>query len=321
MELCKIPFNKDKIKITRIYENKERLSEYRVKGLDCEKIKYVYGELVFPEIPSDRPYTFGSFVLSLDGKIAFEDAPEGPFIAKKNIYDQDGADTDFFILNMLRANADGIIVGAKTMANEPGMTAHIFDQELEDARVKAGYGKIPYNIVISQKGKEIPFDHILLNTPEIPVMILTSPEGVKFVEKNLKRPYFVIDSTQSNINEHDIIKDFNSNKDKIIVLVTGEGSQTNIEVSLKLLKLIGINKLLIESPTFTHALIKHKMLDEMFLNYSCIYLGGKAVNLGFNDQSFTSTDHPHTEVITIHAHSPHFFYFRHRLIYDNNNSK
>ena len=59
-----------------------------------------------------------------------------------------------------------------------------------------------------------------------------------------------------------------------------------------------------------------KMMDELFFNYSCIYVGGQALTIGKFGKEFTSTDHPHTRMLSIHTHSDHFFYFRHQLMYD-----
>lgn len=75
---------------------------------------------------------------SLDGRIAFTDAPQGPLIAKLNKYDPAGADTDWFILNMLRAVSDGVMLGAGTMNAEADYTCHVFDQDMEDMRIEAG---------------------------------------------------------------------------------------------------------------------------------------------------------------------------------------
>lgn len=316
MSLFKIPFDGDKIKLSKIYENPS-LKNYKEQSLDCPKIKNVYGDLKFSNIHSDRPYTFASFVTSIDGKIAFNDAPEGPFIAQKNFLDSDGASADFWVLNMLRANADAIMVGAVTMQKEAEMTAHIFDEDMENSREKSKKPKVPYNIVTSIDGSDIPFDHILFNTEEVPVIIFTSPQGLEEVKTKFKKSYFVIGPFKSinEVEKEKIINLFDNNKNSIPVIITGENKNPDSNILFKVLKLININKLLIESPTYSHYLIENQLLDEVFLNYSCIYIGGNALNLGAQREAFTSSDHPHTEMLSIHTHSPHFFYFRHKIIY------
>ncbi|MFO7745213.1 MAG: hypothetical protein R6V36_07505, partial [Psychroflexus sp.] len=93
---------------------------------------------------------------------------------------------------------------------------------------------------------------------------------------------------------------------------------TNSEVLLHILKLWGIDKAMVESPSYFHSLLKEELLDEATLNYSCVYIGDKAVGLGKGMKPFTSKEHPHSEMLTIHSHSPSFFYFRHKFIYDVN---
>ena len=54
-------------------------------GIEDEHLRTVYSApLKFPVHPQDRPYLYCSLVTSVDGRIAFPDAAEGPFIASKN---------------------------------------------------------------------------------------------------------------------------------------------------------------------------------------------------------------------------------------------
>ena len=43
-----------------------------------------------------------------------------------------------FILNMLRAVSDGVMLGAGTMNAEADYTCHVFDQDMEDMRIENG---------------------------------------------------------------------------------------------------------------------------------------------------------------------------------------
>ena len=75
--LYKMPFEAKRLKVQRIYES-PLLTSCPEPPLTCEKIREIYGELRFPAVPADRPYTYTSLVTSLDGKIAFSDAPKVP---------------------------------------------------------------------------------------------------------------------------------------------------------------------------------------------------------------------------------------------------
>ena len=133
--LFKMPFDVDRLKVQRIYASKE-LEHCTAETMSCDKIRKIYGDLKFLELHEDRPCTYTSLVTSLDGRIAFTDAPQGPLIAKLNKYDPAGADTDWFILNMLRAVSDGVMLGAGTMNAEADYTCHVFDQDMEDMRIE-----------------------------------------------------------------------------------------------------------------------------------------------------------------------------------------
>ena len=285
--LFKMPFDIKKTKVTPIYRN-PALDQAEVETITCDQIKEIYGELKFQKLHEDRPYTYTSLVTSIDGRIAFTDAPQGPLIAKLNKYDPDGANSDWWILNMLRAVSDGDIIGAGTMSAERDYTCHVFSQELEDARVAAGMQPVPWNIISSLDATDIPFDHILFKTKEVPVMISTSTAGIPVIKANM---------------------------DKVIVIATGDKAPDS-HVALYIMKKFGLDKVLVETPSYMHYLVSQKLMDELFFNYSCIYVGGQALTIGKFGKEFTSTDHPHTRMLSIHTHSDHFFYFRHQLMYD-----
>ena len=312
--LFKMPFDVERLKVERIYASKE-LENCSVDTLSCEKIRSIYGDLKFTELHEDRPCTYTSLVTSIDGRIAFTDAPQGPLIAKLNKFDTAGADTDWFILNMLRAVSDGVMLGAGTMNAEHDYTCHVFDQDMEDMRIEAGKNPVPWNIITSLDATDIPFDHVLFNTPEVPVMISTSQKGVELVKQKIKNDYFVV--TASSVEEvtEELIANMKENADKVLVIGTGDTAPDS-KVALYILKRFGIDRLLVETPSYMHYLVSQKMMDELFFNYSCIYVGGQALTIGKFGKEFTSKDHPHTRVLSIHSHSDQFFYFRHQLMYE-----
>ena len=88
-------------------------------------------------------------------------------------------------------------------------------------------------------------------------------------------------------------------------------------VTMKILKKIGIERLLIESPGYGHYLVKQKMMDEFFLNLSAVYIGGgDTMTLGKADKGFLAEAHPHTQILSIHMYNDYFAYFRYKFNYD-----
>ena len=146
-------------------------------------------------------------------------------------------------------------------------------------------------------------------------MISTSKKGVELVEKEIKNEYFAV--TASSVEEvtDELIAKMKENTGKVLVIGTGDTAPDS-RVALYILKRFGIDRLLVETPSYMHYLVSQKMMDELFFNYSCIYVGGQALTIGKFGKEFGSKDHPHTRVLSIHSHSDHFFYFRHKLLYD-----
>lgn len=315
--LPKIPYDAQKIRLSRIYENPVLDSYDPV--CSNEKIESIYGPLCFPEPPEDRPYLIASMVTSLDGKIAFEDDPEGPLIAQLNRFDPDGGAADFWVLNMLRSVCDGSMgMGGPSETKKHSTSSdmfgvdleggcHVFDQDLEDHRISCGQPAVPWTIITSLDCSEIGFGNPAVNNhPLIPMMITTSPDGLDRIRSRSTARYQVIEDPAAACLPGPGI---------MPVIVTGAGSMPDAKDTMSILRKMGLKRILIEGPSYTHHLLREGMLDELFLNYSCIYVGGKALSLGMRGDSFPSGKHPHTQMLSIHTHGPHFFYLRHKLMY------
>src|SRR6202142_867661 len=68
------------------------------------------GNLSFPPAPEDRPYCIANFVSTLDGVVSFNirGQSEGAQISNSN-------EEDRFIMGLLRASADAVVVGSGTL--------------------------------------------------------------------------------------------------------------------------------------------------------------------------------------------------------------
>ncbi|MGL4383426.1 MAG: hypothetical protein ACRCTA_06890 [Bacilli bacterium] len=67
--------------------------------------------------------------------------------------------------------------------------------------------------------------------------------------------------------------------------------------------------------------MQEQILDEVFFNYSCLYVGGNTLKIGSSLQPFTSIEHPHSQFISIYLYENTFLYLRQRIIYNINNDK
>lgn len=254
-------------------------------------------------------------VMSVDGKIAFEDNEVGPMIAKTNHLDKDGATADFWVLNLLRANCDGIIIGSGTMIKEPDYSGSAYDPDLLQARIDNGKSVAPWTVIVTTTGKNIPFGNPVFSQEEIPMLVATSEEGIKNLKQEITKEYYELPLVKTEEDKKKIKELIAENEGKIAVLVTGEGKNTDAAEMLKVLRAMGMEKVLVESPTYCHHMMREGLLDEIFINTSCIFVGGQATGIGTSSKSFPSTDHPHSEIVTMHMHSPHFIYTRYKMLY------
>lgn len=318
-ELFRIPMKAEEVLCNTVYESAD-LASFTEEPVKSAKIEQVYGHLRFPKAPEDRPYVYASFITTIDGKIAFQDERDSALLQNNNFLDRTHGKAPFFVFMLQRAAADAVICGAGTMREEPNMTVHLYDVDLEQARIDNGLPPVPWNIISTLDGTDLDFDHTIFHKEEVPKMINTSPNGWLVVKEKLKNPHFLVGPFTSveEVDFEAVDRQIKENPGKIPVFVTGHDSQTDSKVLFAILRRIGIERLLIETPVYTHHLMQIGLMDELFLNYACIYVGGGAMSIGLHSRSCTSVDHPHTKMLSIvnaKASPDHWFCFREAVIH------
>ncbi len=266
-----LSFPSDKIKLNKIYQSNNHEILTGVSYTNT-KIEEVYGEFLFPELPSDRAYTLGSFVQSIDGKIAFPQSPDGTLVAKGNVKDPNGALADFWILNLLRTVSDAVLMGSKAISREPLLTGHIFDSDLVESRIKKGKPAVPLHIIVTGSGKKCPVNHKIFKDPDIPALIVTTENGKKVLKETLNQK-FVDLNISTGICLTDRIK---------AIISIGKNKNIDLLELLSYLKKYGVDKIMVESPSFLVSLMQEGLLDELYLNTSSIFIGGDALSIGQN---------------------------------------
>ena len=316
--LPKFHFPTEDIRLNILMRQEDKLDAVRSASSDIvpKKVHDVYGDLYLPEPGEDRPYTFASIVLSSDGKIAFPDDPRGPLIAGNNMLDREGGKADFWVLNMLRAYSDACLLGARTLQAEPEGTSHVFCEELAAARTKemGKSSEYPINCVVSFDGTDIPLDHRLF-AGDIPVMIGTSPEGGAYLKANMKRPIVCLGpyASKQDVDMNAVRDAIAAQPDALPVFMTGSGKSPDSAALLYILRQLGVKKLCVEAPSYMWHLIDNRAMDEMFINYSMVFVGG-TVSMG-SYKAFSAVDHPHSEIVSLAMHKTGFIFTRQRLRY------
>lgn len=312
---------KDDLKINMVFRNEAALAELKASSAETASLPDAgsyYTDLYFPKAPADRPYTFSSIVLSSDGKMAYQDNPAGPLVAKNNFLDPAGSLGDFWVLNVLRAYADGIIIGANTLAKEPGITCHVFDEDLSRQRREVlGKRQQPVGVVVSFDATDIPFDHYTFQVDPAEaykLVINTSPQGLDYLQKNspLKHVVWGPFRTREEVDAFSF-GSLSQDYDVFPVIVTGEGNRPDSGLLLYVLRKLGLEKLCVESPSYCAHLLQNRMLDEYFIDYSMVFVGGPTTP--GHAAPYGHLDHPHAELLSLGVHHSSFMFTRQKLRY------
>lgn len=312
---------KDGVKLTNIYTNKALMKELEAQSA-CPSLPEVderyASPVIFPKAPEDRPYIYSSIALSADGKMAFEDNKVGTFVAGKNFRDPVGASMDYWVLNVLRAYSDGLLIGANTLRNEPGIINYVKDEALNTQRREVlGKKEHPVNILVSLDGTDVPWDQESFDVDpadRFKLMIATSPDGCDYIREHstAKTAFLGAFKTREEVDAADF-PPIHADFDTFPILVTGEGGSPDAPLMLYALRKMGLEYLCAESPTYTAVLMKERCLDEYFITYSMVYVGGCFTPGTFCPQSFA--DHAHADLVSIGIHNSNFLYTRQKLVY------
>ena len=137
------------------------------------------GNLSFPPAPGERPYCIANFVSTLDGVVSFNipGQSEGARISNSNQEDR-------FIMGLLRASADAVVVGAGTLqaAGPQGSwlpeAVYPAAKDLYQKYRTEVLRKLEYPLVVIVTGTGgLNLASAVFHTPRTRVLILTTEQG------------------------------------------------------------------------------------------------------------------------------------------------
>ncbi len=137
------------------------------------------GDLFFPLAPAERPYLIANFVSTLDGVVSFNlpGQSEGAQISNSN-------EEDRFIMGLLRASADAVLVGSGTL-QAAGPRASWLPESIYPAAkdlyrtYRTEVLRKPENplvVIVTAAGK-LDLASAVFHTPQTKVLILTTEQG------------------------------------------------------------------------------------------------------------------------------------------------
>jgi riboflavin biosynthesis pyrimidine reductase len=204
-------------------------------------LHHVYGRLGFK-----TPVVYSNFVASLDGVVSLGTKPSaGSSISGKKPADR-------FLMGLLRACADAVVIGAGTLRATPGhlwTPAHVYPElatEFTGLRSSLGRSLEPALVVLTASGN-LDFKHPALVKG---ALVLTTSAGAKKIGNQLP---------------------------PICELVAiGRGKSLDVGKAIAELRDRGFQVLLTEGgPHLTGQLIEEGLLDELFLTVSPVVAGRK----------------------------------------------
>jgi riboflavin biosynthesis pyrimidine reductase len=168
--------------ITTLLERSETLDQIVLP----EELRILYGgDLRFP-LHDAQPYVIGNFVTTLDGVVSFEipGRSGGGDISGFN-------EADRFIMGLLRASADAVIVGAGTLREvAPGhlwLPEHVYPEARERyAQYREqvlNKPEPPLNVIVSASGT-VDLRMAVFRTRGVRTLIVTSPKGRELLGRN-----------------------------------------------------------------------------------------------------------------------------------------
>jgi riboflavin biosynthesis pyrimidine reductase len=135
------------------------------------------GGLAFPQPRDDRPYVIANFVSTLDGVVSYDLPGQrggGP-ISGEN-------EADHAIMGLLRACADAVIFGAKSLSEDsghvrtPAFIYPLLAASWAELRANQGQPALPLNVVVSGSGA-VDLDEPNFHHPGLRVLIAATNVG------------------------------------------------------------------------------------------------------------------------------------------------
>jgi riboflavin biosynthesis pyrimidine reductase len=210
-----------------------------------------YGKLGFPPAPPNRPWIFANFVQTLDGITSWK----GEHALGSDI---SHSAEDRWLMDLLRAHADAVLLGSKTLAVEKtvlgptsrGATYTIENPELRELRARLGRRRETIIFVSGSAALKLS-DYAVFDGDKVDAVILTARAGAAKLALQ--------QGTHAQVR----------------VLVAGEGNVVDLPAAMRLLtQEMGVRLLLCEGgPTLYGYMSRAGLIDEKFLTISPVEAG------------------------------------------------
>ena len=209
-----------------------------------------YGKLGFPATHSERSWTFANFVQSIDGVASFKGSHASGADISQSMEDR-------WLMDLLRAHADAIIMGVNTLVEETLSAPHvnggrgpvysIEDESLRELRMKLGR-KREKVIFVTASGSVDPRAYRVFDGDLMDALILTTAAGAARLQGRSAR---------------------------VQLIVAGQDKTIDLPLAMGMLrKEMEVGHLLCEGgPTFYGSMSRAGLIDEKFVTVAPVEIG------------------------------------------------
>lgn len=253
-----------------------------------EEVRAIYGGDWQVCEPRNRPYVFVNFVASRDGRVSFAEPGHlgGGEVSAFN-------PADAWLMGLLRAGADAVMVGDGTLRLEPKhvwISEYIFPVEAHGfaaLREYLGLRPWPLQVFLSLEGA-IPSSAAVLSKPELEILVVTTERGEEPAQKALQH-----------------------SEARAEVWVLGQETVDLPHLLYRLWVERRVSTLLCEGgPRVYGSLLGAGLVDEEFLTLSPLMVGAEPKRLRpslVEGVAFTPQNAPRSELISLRKSGQHLF--------------
>lgn len=217
-------------------------------GLPPELKKIYGGDWILPDT-SVRPYSYSNFVMSHDGRVSFNTPGHegGGDVSGFNRHDQ-------WLMALARARADAVVVGANTLRTESEhewSAGYIFPEDEEafgNFRKAENRKELPLQVIVTRSG-DVKADAEIFQSGKHKILIATSKLGSERLAKLNLANTEIMEFGETDVDLAKLYRHLHQN--------------------------LGCQSILCEGgPKLYASLVAAKQLDEEFLTYSPVLIGG-----------------------------------------------
>ena len=148
------------------------------------EIQAIYGRWPLPR-DHELPYTYVNFVTSRDGRVSFNEpgrSSGGPISGNSQ--------HDRWLMGLLRARADAVLIGANALEYAPRQTWHaraIFPDDApawEELRQREGRRPTALHVIATRSGR-IRRQSPVLQDPSVPALVVSNDEGLRHAREQI----------------------------------------------------------------------------------------------------------------------------------------